>query len=920
MNQLQTSSLAARVNLGSLAVSPAVTGVNPTLTTVATVAPVQPALTKATTPVVTAVPVKTASLAVKIDQVRFIDPALAKAIADIPFETTGTPRSQLTVPLCPVLEVTDQVLFEEAADTAKKRYLPCYRLAQHNVSGQAQYRASLGQSGDGWALTLYLEKYPAPELGLASRDAQELAHQVALIFQYVIAGSGGIQKELLFQEVTQEAGFLRAVLQVHTLPERDELFRALTRDDYKPALLVRRTIKVAIAVEPPKTNSAGTGPVGSPRQPRAIPQLRAILAEPRETDSAKTAPIRAPQSLRVQGIRVQDLRAVPTEPRETDSAGTPGSGTLRGTWMFNFDTSTEGTAGDVWWEQQTETARRLVPHGLARLAFLGAVNFDEITLNRLQGLNYDTQPLDGSTKLVAFVPRPGTFGVSVMIPDDSSIGAGNLLATGNVFAVLTNGGNYAKVKVLEYGYNLKLQWVTYERGPLFREVTRVLDATSSPFLFDRDLHKYMFSDVSGVAGQGEGVVRWTVEWKNATHNYYQEVSRPNVFRSVADGFKLVRRPQSPHDPLMALHFDSPDGSPERMQVTLEYTAFKYEDADRLAHAAKELRKMSGVEVPVFLPLSAEPSQVKFSLALPQADGSRGPLVPREGVIINTQLALKDSLTVPYLGTFDAIWDAMHDATGAAVLFQGQVEVSLGNLKETIPFIGRMNDMVGELFDYTQVPDEASGGLQVVLRHAIESPVKIKNIAVDLSRGAQAVPGHIQKILAITSTGTKESLPLELGPTEEMRLLVAPAAPVPGSDPLEAVFDLDEVEVVPDREQILKKIVYRQQPEYTKTITVKTQKEWFQTPAGQEADPIIEVLIAFERGETITLTEHNCEGATVVHFPLLDVMAQKQTPEEYRYGVTVVRKSGIHEGQMQTSIRDPLWIDPRGNLNAASPTR
>src|SRR5262249_28849308 len=37
----------------------------------------------------------------------------------------------------------------------------------------------------------------------------------------------------------------------------------------------------------------------------------------------------------------------------------------------------------------------------------------------------------------------------------------NKLVPGDVFAVLTNKGNYAKVKVVTYGYDLNIQWVTY---------------------------------------------------------------------------------------------------------------------------------------------------------------------------------------------------------------------------------------------------------------------------------------------------------------------------------------------------------------------------------------------------------------------------------------------------------------------------
>ena len=36
---------------------------------------------------------------------------------------------------------------------------------------------------------------------------------------------------------------------------------------------------------------------------------------------------------------------------------------------------------------------------------------------------------------------------------------------GDVFAVLTNQGNYSKVKVITYGYDLNIQWVTYHWTP-----------------------------------------------------------------------------------------------------------------------------------------------------------------------------------------------------------------------------------------------------------------------------------------------------------------------------------------------------------------------------------------------------------------------------------------------------------------------
>jgi serine/threonine protein kinase len=110
-----------------------------------------------------------------------------------------------------------------------------------------------------------------------------------------------------------------------------------------------------------------------------------------------------------------------------------GTGTLPATKSFNFDLGYEvSSGGDVLWNVQL-TSRRLNPKGKAKLANMGVINFNSITAAKLKSLSYSTTPISSDK-----------------------------LATGDVFAVLTNGGNYAKVKVLAYGINLSIQWVTYK--------------------------------------------------------------------------------------------------------------------------------------------------------------------------------------------------------------------------------------------------------------------------------------------------------------------------------------------------------------------------------------------------------------------------------------------------------------------------
>lgn len=123
-----------------------------------------------------------------------------------------------------------------------------------------------------------------------------------------------------------------------------------------------------------------------------------------------------------------------------------GVAVLKGTWTFDLDNGTEGGVGpgfDIWWEQMTAVARQMAPQNGARIVNLGVVDFNSITADSLQTLTYLATPIPGN--------------------NDPT----NKLVTNDVFAVLTNGGNYAKVKVVAYGYNMTIQWVTYHLGSAY---------------------------------------------------------------------------------------------------------------------------------------------------------------------------------------------------------------------------------------------------------------------------------------------------------------------------------------------------------------------------------------------------------------------------------------------------------------------
>src|SRR5262249_37183867 len=130
----------------------------------------------------------------------------------------------------------------------------------------------------------------------------------------------------------------------------------------------------------------------------------------------------------------------PPRPR-FDAVG--GTSTIRGTFIFSFDSGTEAMAGDVWWEQFTATTRALVPQGSARLADLEMVDFDQIGPEQLMAAPFSTAPISGS--------------------DDAT----DRLQVGRVFAVHTNGGRFVKAQVQRRWqephsfYMLQIRYVGY---------------------------------------------------------------------------------------------------------------------------------------------------------------------------------------------------------------------------------------------------------------------------------------------------------------------------------------------------------------------------------------------------------------------------------------------------------------------------
>jgi hypothetical protein len=114
-----------------------------------------------------------------------------------------------------------------------------------------------------------------------------------------------------------------------------------------------------------------------------------------------------------------------------------GAATIRGTYLFDFETCHDGVAGDVWWEQVDSVNRLLVPQGGAAAAVLGRPGLDAVSAAQLMSLSYGSGAINGSNT------------------------ASNQLTAGTVVAIKTRAGHYAKMRIDSYGYNLAVTVTTY---------------------------------------------------------------------------------------------------------------------------------------------------------------------------------------------------------------------------------------------------------------------------------------------------------------------------------------------------------------------------------------------------------------------------------------------------------------------------
>lgn len=445
--------------------------------------------------------------------------------------------------------------------------------------------------------------------------------------------------------------------------------------------------------------------------------------------------------------------------------------------------------------------------------------------------------------------------------------------------------------------------------PRYRIVDRVLDIQLT-FYFPANLHSYIFGGISP-ASDGPGLIRHQVRHGNDFHSYYQETSRRYLFYYLPDTFKLARLPVPPYLPFLSAKFTSEDGSLRTSRATLDYAAVPYVDVDRLEAAAQELKAhVSGtlpdaIAGPVFQPLLADAGRLSFRLALPNAPG---PFQLREGALVNLKEGIVDALSLSFQ-ELQQVFEALMGSGTASFLMTGEVEVSLDDehnrIAEKVPFTARMDDLAGELFEYTYSPDPATAGVLVTVRNLIESPVRIQRLSAKLDREGTEVPCELRGLV----------LPVErLSSGEELVFTVAPASGQTSEGKVEASILMGPADttVLPDREAIWNAIQDPFTAQYEQEITVKTLPAIFNLPPGKpEEEQLSEIVVELRHGEddsfTVSLSAEHPEVKVSLPFPIADVLLRRENSGTYEYRVSAIRLSGQTTKDWKAKSGDLLYI-------------
>ena len=343
-------------------------------------------------------------------------------------------------------------------------------------------------------------------------------------------------------------------------------------------------------------------------------------------------------------------------------------------------------------------------------------------------------------------------------------------------------------------------------------------------------------------GTSSGLVRQRVDWNGTTHFYYQSNRSLNAFYYMPDTFKLARRPEPPHQPILSVRLTRQTDRAKRSSVSV-----------LRRHTGGEPRAIDGsiADNPHLHSGRARGGTDRAGAAAPRSEGHASELGvpglrqldravrPATAGSVDLRSGVVDSISNLTIDQFDGLYDALF-STGQ-LAFTGNVTLDLGNDGESIPFKLRIFDTAEPLASWTETTEGDT--VIVALKNEVESPLRLHRV--------DAIATEAANLTVKPLTPADGTLPIELAPAASTRFSLTPASGIDING-----LDLSDVETVPDRITIHDLILDpTTRPSFMRPITVKTFPPTFAPPTDAPARQVLEVIVEFDDGNAVALTRN-----------------------------------------------------------------
>lgn len=749
-----------------------------------------------------------------------INPALAQAVS----------RDQLTVPIARRTP-TDTDSFT-APDGSRRFYMPQYQIAEVSGPNGARYDMAFQKDHtDRWCLRLRLNTKPPVNAGTGLAP---LEHDLSLTLSFQPGGdTGRNRKHLGFGDLVRVAGGVEARLWCDSLPERDEVYHAMTNPAYASRLTLCRPTRLALAQTSATTESF------------EIETLENNLFL-KTTDLNK---VLAGRNLR-QHIKLPQNTGLPAPRLALASRDRIHKGAKTMT-RFRVSVVNWKDFSPTLFETITWPANATPPAKAARLdvqlveAKTGKPLRSFATLSKPQ----DLQNLD----LILDQRRGMPDQVFVMIVDRKT-GRGQ---KSDPIALAAPQQTEQTYTVHRFDFETTL--------------------TPDPFVLDPGMHAYVFAALAGPppAPSSGGLIRHRETYRSLVHSYFQDDIAQNRIYFLPDEFRLARHTGPYRPPMVTVRVQSQGADTIDSEVTLDYVMAPYVDPERIAQAAQQIAASTGRNAAdlTFQPYLTD--RISFTVTRPSTAGRvietrpTSPLMLQEPVVDTLVMNVTD---------FQIAFDAMLGQTASIV--GGEIGISVeGWAVETRRFAADFAQLLGATLDLSTTPT-GDHSATLDFTQAIESPLAFHGTRVAVSRDGATV-----------AASGLETIHADLAPGATISAAISYPA-LPGTGPVQVAL-LGSGPVRPDGEAIMDAILDRAALDYFRLIEVRSVPSFFRAPTGApQEDAIVAIMVAFEGGDTVTLTADAPIGTARIDYPFSKVILRQMVDDgSYQYTKTIIRADG-----------------------------